>query len=112
MNETIIQILAKEANKIDTLNNSNMQLNKKNIKRWWIRCTAIVLLAVSPALYSCDNNQAQQGQDTNLGEEQTDFEVDTTATGGRGGTNNSMGRADADTSGAGRQMTNDTVNKK
>jgi hypothetical protein len=88
-----------------------MKLMKKNIREQCIRWTVVVLMAFSPALYSCSDNQAQQEQDSNIGEEQTSFEVDTTATGGRGGTDNSMGRADTDTSGTGRQMTNDTVNK-
>jgi hypothetical protein len=88
-----------------------MNLIKKNIREKCVRWTAIVLVAFSPAFYSCSDNQSQQEQDSNLGEEQTSFEVDTTATGGRGGTDNSMGRANADTSGTGRQMTNDKANK-
>lgn len=88
-----------------------MKLFEKNIKVSWLKWIGIVTLSASASLYSCGNSQNEQGQDTNLGEEQTDFAVDTTGTAGRGGTDHSMGRADADTSGTGRQMTNDTINK-
>jgi hypothetical protein len=89
-----------------------MKPQKNNIRLLLMRWAGIFLLTVSAGLYACDNNQAQQEQDSNLGEEQTSFEVDTTGTAGRGGTDHAMGRANADTSGTGRQMTNDTLNRR
>lgn len=65
----------------------------------------------SAALSACSDKQATQEQDSNIGEEQSDLRVDTTATGGFGGTDNSTGRADTDTSGTGRQMSADTTNR-
>jgi len=89
-----------------------MNLFKKHIKSSLLRVSFIVAIALSSGLYACDNKQAQGEQDSNIGTEQTDLEVDTTASGGFGGTDNSTGRADSDTSGTGKEMANDTTKNK
>jgi hypothetical protein len=79
-----------------------MKLYRKNIKVSFLQWVTVISLASTTALYSCDNNQAQQEQNTNLGEQQKELEVDTTASAGRGGTEKSLGRA-ADTVGLDRK---------
>ena len=89
-----------------------MKLFKKNTRTSWVKWVGMSMLMISTGLYSCDSSQNQQGQDSNLGEEQTDFTVDTTGKAGRAGTDEAVGRADTDTSSTGRQMSADTVNRK
>jgi len=88
-----------------------MKLFEKNTRRSWAKWVAMSMLIISTSLYSCDNSKNQQEQDSNLGEEQTDFTVDTTGKAGRAGTDEAVGRADTDTSGTGQQMSNDSINK-
>lgn len=66
---------------------------------------------LAAGMYACSDKQATQEQGSNVGGEQTEMTVDTTASGGFGGTDKSTGRADADTSGTGRQMSADTTKK-
>ncbi len=88
-----------------------MTMLGKHTKKALFFWAVLLTTGVSTTMYSCDNKQASQEQDSNVGDEQSDLNVDTTASGGFGGTDNSTGRADADTSGTGRQMSADTTGR-
>ncbi len=90
----------------------SMKLVSKSVGKPLFFCAIILTTAFSPVLPACSGKQGSQEQDSNLGEEQSDMTVDTTAGGGFSGTDNSTGRADADTSGSGRQMSADTTKDK
>lgn len=73
---------------------------------WGIRkYTAICVLAAGVLVTSCENNQKQATEESNVGTAQDEMETDTTAEASRGGTQESTGRADADTSGTGKANT-------
>ena len=75
-----------------------------------IRNLAILsVMVLSLGITSCNNSQNQENSDSNVGTSQDSQEIDTTANVSRGGTQESTGRADADTSGTGKASMPDSV---
>jgi hypothetical protein len=72
-------------------------------------CILLSIIVFSLGATSCDNSQKQGNTESNVGTAQDSLEIDTTANASRGGTQESTGRADADTSGTGKASTPDSI---
>lgn len=69
---------------------------------------ALCILTIALLMTSCESNKNQATEESNVGKAQDEMEVDTTESASFGGTEQSTGRADADTSGTGKANTPDT----